>query len=72
MKLATTISRCSLCAEETQDSGLVFHHLRQNERVSLEITLCNSCGQRIEKHLKRAIPKRLMTFEPVLESALRN
>jgi hypothetical protein len=55
---------CSLCGEAAGAGMLVFLHEHTDvpDYVSLNIRLCESCGNRIEKHLKRAIPKRLMVF----------
>ena len=60
---------CDLCEKEPGESSLVFmhRHERANELVTLSIRLCLSCGDRIEKHLKRAIPKRLMSITPLAE-----
>lgn len=57
-------ANCSLCPARAQLTRLVFlhEHVQTGECVVLNIRLCESCGNRIEKHLKRAIPKRLMTF----------
>ena len=55
---------CALCGDEIGETSLVFlhEHREPHEMVSLNIRLCLSCGNRIEKHLKRAVPKRLMDF----------
>ena len=66
------MSECHLCSEASRESVLVFHHVRKADRVSLEIALCEACGNNIEKHLKRAIPKRLMEVSAVDEMSLRN
>jgi hypothetical protein len=55
--------RCALCQHWTTETALMFSHVRGPERVTLEITVCEPCGSRLEKHLKRAIPKRLFAFE---------
>ncbi|MQA89191.1 MAG: response regulator [Gemmatimonas sp.] len=54
--------RCALCNGVSRESALTFVHLRKGERASLDVPLCESCGNRVEKHLKRVIPKRLMDF----------
>jgi hypothetical protein len=56
---------CALCSGPSHESALVFTHVRERERVDLEVPLCEACGTRMEKHLKRAVPKRLMTFSGV-------
>lgn len=56
--------RCALCEGISRESALSFVHLRRGERATLEVALCESCGNKLEKHLKRAIPKRLMRLAP--------
>lgn len=51
---------CPLCGGVSRETVIRFQHVRKGERVALHIPLCETCGNRIEKHLKRAIPKRLM------------
>lgn len=51
---------CALCGGFSRETVIDFHHVRKRQRVSLHVPLCETCGNRIEKHLKRAIPKRLM------------
>jgi protein-arginine kinase activator protein McsA len=58
---------CALCQEVSREAVLAFHNVRKSERVTLEIPLCEGCANRLEKHLKRAIPKRLMEFGRVAE-----
>ncbi len=58
---------CALCPAQRSGSGLVFFHERRGERLWLEIGLCETCGNRMEKHLKRAIPKRLFGTTPTAE-----
>ncbi len=50
---------CALCSAPSCGSGLVFFHERKGTRQWLEVGLCETCGNRMEKHLKRAVPKRL-------------
>lgn len=57
--------RCALCHHWSSESTLMFTHTRGPERVTLEITVCEPCGSRLEKHLKRAVPKRLFDFADV-------
>jgi uncharacterized protein YlaI len=57
--------RCATCDGEAQESAITFVHVRNGERAHLELPLCEACGGRLEKHLKRAIPKRLFTFRPL-------
>lgn len=59
------VEHCALCGEVSRESLISFHHVRQQERVSMELALCEGCATRLEKHLKRAIPKRLMEFDRV-------
>ena len=59
------MEHCALCDGVSRESLISFHHVRDRQRVTLEIPLCVSCANKIEKHLKRAIPKRLMAFDPV-------
>jgi CheY-like chemotaxis protein len=54
--------RCALCNGISRESALSFVHMRKGERASLDVPLCESCGNRLEKHLKRVIPKRLIEF----------
>jgi len=57
---------CALCERPTPGPvTLTFHRERRGEEVALAIGLCDACGDRMEKHLKRAIPKRLMQITPV-------
>lgn len=56
---------CALCQRPARQSALSFGHVRNGERVELDIRLCETCGTRIEKHIKRAIPKGLMRFSPL-------
>lgn len=53
---------CALCQAPGPQSRLAFKHVHEGGRTDLEIALCADCGDRIEKHLKRAVPKRLMRF----------
>lgn len=54
---------CPLCARPmTPGAILTFSHGRKGEQVELEIAICKECGSRIEKHLKRVVPRRLMRF----------
>jgi hypothetical protein len=58
---------CALCPGPARAGvGLTFDHVRRGQAVALEIDLCETCANRVEKHLKRIIPKRLMeiTAEP--------
>jgi|GEM_PF-2766858 len=55
-------TRCAICQQWSSESTLTFAHTRGAERVRLEITICEPCGTRLEKHLKRAVPKRLFSF----------
>lgn len=54
-----------MCSAESRETVLIFHHVRGAERVTLEMALCEECGSNIEKHLKRAVPKRLMNFQVI-------
>jgi CheY-like chemotaxis protein len=54
--------RCALCDGVSRESALSFVHHRKGERASLDVPLCETCGNRLEKHLKRVIPKRLIEF----------
>ncbi len=56
-------TRCALCQKWSAESTLTFAHTRGAQRVRLEITVCEPCGSRLEKHLKRAVPKRLFAFD---------
>jgi hypothetical protein len=56
---------CALCGGWSRGTQLRFTHEREGERVSLEMPLCRACGDRIEKHLKRAIPRRAMEVTPL-------
>lgn len=51
---------CALCGGASRETVINFHHVRKRQRVILHVPLCETCGNRLEKHLKRAIPKRLM------------
>jgi hypothetical protein len=62
-------SGCALCSRPTRETMLAFTHRRGGEKVKLEIALCDSCGDRLEKHLKRAIPKRLFDRTAVAPGA---
>ena len=62
--MLSTGCRCALCDGVSRESALSFVHLRKGERASLEVPLCETCGNKLEKHLKRAIPKRLMRLAP--------
>ncbi len=55
----------ALCSGAIREATLAFTHRRGREKVNLQIALCGSCGDRLEKHLKRAIPKRLFDRTPV-------
>jgi hypothetical protein len=57
---------CALCSGAIREATLAFTHRRGGEKVNLQITLCGSCGDRLEKHLKRAIPKRLFDRTPAV------
>ncbi len=73
---------CGLCERHAHGASLRFegsHHWmggpnlkgsRNLEGVEcrLDIELCDRCAERMEKHLKRAIPKRLMEFAPLVEA----
>ncbi len=54
------MASCSLCSGDSRETVLIFHHVRNAQRVTLELALCETCGNNLEKHLKRAVPKRLM------------
>jgi hypothetical protein len=58
---------CALCGLAPGTAILLFlhDHVEDAQSVRLDIRLCASCGNRIEKHLKRAIPKRLMVFRDI-------
>jgi hypothetical protein len=60
---------CALCGGWSRGTSLRFDHERPGERVRLEMHLCTTCGDRIEKHLKRAIPVRSMEITPTEEAA---
>ncbi len=60
---------CPLCGGWSRGTTLRFEHERPGERVRLEMNLCTSCGDRIEKHLKRAIPLRSMEVTSTEEAA---
>jgi hypothetical protein len=60
---------CALCAGWSRGTSLHFEHERAGERVRLEMNLCTACGDRIEKHLKRAIPVRSMEVTRAEEAA---
>jgi len=59
------MTTCTLCSGASRETVLVFHHVRKAERVTLELALCETCGNQLEKHLKRAIPKRLMEYKTI-------
>jgi hypothetical protein len=63
---------CALCGGASREATLAFAHRRGGENVSLEIALCGSCGDRLEKHLKRAIPKRLFDRTPAAPGGARS
>jgi hypothetical protein len=56
---------CALCNGISREGMLLFQHVRNGERIALEIALCEACACRIEKHLKRAVPKRLMNIRRI-------
>ena len=60
---------CALCGGWSRGTSLRFEHERPGERVRLEMHLCTTCGDRIEKHLKRAIPVRSMEIIPTEDEA---
>lgn len=60
---------CALCESLSQEAALTFHHVRKAERVWVELPLCEVCANRLEKHLKRMIPKRLMAFSRLAPTA---
>lgn len=60
---------CALCGGWSRGTSLQFAHERPGERVRLEMHLCTACGDRIEKHLKRAIPVRSMEITRTEEAA---
>jgi len=60
---------CALCGGWSRGTSLRFEHERPGERVRLEMHLCTTCGDRIEKHLKRAIPVRSMEIVPTEDEA---
>lgn len=60
---------CALCGGWSRGTTLNFEHERLGERVRLEMNLCTACGDRIEKHLKRAIPLRSMEITQSEEAA---
>ena len=53
---------CALCDGMSREAALEFTSVRKGERVYFAVALCESCANRVEKHLKRVIPKRLMEF----------
>lgn len=59
---------CGMCGSWARGSELDFAHERRGEVVHLQLPLCTSCADRLEKHLKRAIPKRLMELKPLLSA----
>jgi CheY-like chemotaxis protein len=61
--LLTSGCRCALCDGVSRESALSFVHHRKGERASLDVPLCETCGNRLEKHLKRVIPKRLIELK---------
>ena len=60
-------SNCSLCGAEGASSTLDFRRVsaERGAQTDLHIAVCDPCAGKLEKHLKRAIPKRLMTFSPL-------
>jgi hypothetical protein len=56
---------CAMCNGPSTESVLIFSHVRERQRVNLAIPLCEACGNRMEKHIKRAVPKRLMEVSAV-------
>ena len=55
---------CALCPGVSREAGLIFVHVRRGERVTLDVPLCETHGNQVEKHLKRVVPKRLMEIRP--------
>gem|GEM_PF-2766862 len=68
-EIRATPEVCPLCGGWSRGTSLRFEHERPGERVRLEMYLCTSCGDRIEKHLKRAIPLRSMEVTSTEEAA---
>lgn len=61
LQVGKTLSHiCAMCGSWARGSHLQFVHERREEEARLELPLCSSCGDRLEKHLKRAVPGRLM------------
>jgi hypothetical protein len=62
---------CPLCGKAAGKSPLIFQHMRSRsgELLTLDIRVCETCGDRVEKHLKRMIPKRLMVVTPPPDQA---
>jgi hypothetical protein len=51
---------CSICNGWSYGNVLRFERQDGSTRHSFDLVLCERCAERLEKHLKRAIPKRLM------------
>lgn len=68
-EIRATPEVCALCGGWSRGTTLRFEHERERERVRLELNLCTQCGDRIEKHLKRAIPARSMEVTRAEEAA---
>jgi hypothetical protein len=62
---------CGLCGRHADEGVIRFCGVRPHREIGavrawLELALCEACGKNLEKHLKRAIPKRLFSFRAVL------
>ncbi|HEX2094740.1 MAG TPA: hypothetical protein VHG28_20215 [Longimicrobiaceae bacterium] len=67
-EIRATPERCGLCGGWSRCTRLSFSHDRADGRLILDMHLCTTCGDRIEKHLKRAIPLRSMEIIPLREA----
>jgi hypothetical protein len=46
---------CLVCATPSPEGVLVFVHVRRGVRVELEGSLCETCGNAMEKSLRRSL-----------------
>lgn len=61
----TPEGRCLLCGSPSREGVIEFVHVRLGSRVTLAGALCETCGNQMEKHLKRVVAKAKFTLAPI-------
>ncbi len=59
--------KCIACGAVAREGVIEFVTMRMGERVHLQGALCDYCGGKMEKHLKRMLPKKRFLFTPTGE-----